>query len=207
MLQRLPLTALRFRSPALRALVVIPEGRTRISSALSNITTPPASFTSSCRTFSSSSSKDSMVTQTVASSPKRSKKKKKAGRNFVPLKAPVEMTETARQFFKALLDGKTNVAGIMLNYHQSSTGEPRMVFSFDFATEVGPDDEGASLEVLADGVTPKPPVESMTDGLPKLYIHQNAFMKVLGGKVDVDLETMKLTIHDKEGNVMDPNNT
>lgn len=117
------------------------------------------------------------------------------------------MKEKARKFFKALLESKSDAIGIMLNYHQSSTGEPRMVFSFDFVTEVSPEDESASLELLEDGVTPKPPADSMNDGLPKLYIHHNAFMKVLGGTVDVDLDTMKLTLYDREGNVMDPNNT
>lgn len=31
-------------------------------------------------------------------------------------------------------------------------------------------------------------------------------MKVLGGKLDVDTETFKLTLYDREGNEMDPNN-
>mmetsp|Transcript_15933 Transcript_15933/g.27163 ORF Transcript_15933/g.27163 Transcript_15933/m.27163 type:complete len:101 (+) Transcript_15933:29-331(+) len=66
-----------------------------------------------------------------------------------------------------------------------------------------------SLEVLEDGITPKPPSESWNDNLPKLYIHHNAFMKVLGGTLDVDFnaETGDLTpkLFDREGNVMDPN--
>jgi len=43
-----------------------------------------------------------------------------------------------------------------------------------------------SLEVLEDGVTPKPPSDSWDDDLPKLYIQRGAFMKVLGGTLDVD---------------------
>jgi len=66
-----------------------------------------------------------------------------------------------------------------------------------------------SLEVLEDGVTPKPPSESMDDNLPKLYVHHAAFMKVLGGTIDVDFDakTGDLTpkLFDREGNVMDPN--
>ena len=140
--------------------------------------------------------------------------RKTAGHSFVPRKAPVALTETARTFFKALLETKQqdddddddDVAGILLNFQQSSSGEPRMVFSFDFVkkSELGPDDEGVSLDVLDDG-SPKPPNLSWTDGKPKLYIHHNAFMKVLGSKVDVDIETLKLTLFDRDGNVMDPN--
>lgn len=80
-----------------------------------------------------------------------------------------------------------------------------MVFSFDFVKDpLGPDDEAVSLEVDEDG-TPKSPSDSVNDGLQKLYVHHNAFMKVLGGKVDVDVETLKLTMYDREGNKMDPN--
>jgi hypothetical protein len=137
-------------------------------------------------------------------SQKRKVAKKK--HNFIPRKAPIELTETSRLFFKQLLESRKDAAGILLNYHQSSTGEPRMVFSFDFVKpgELGPDDEGVSLEVMADG-SPKPPAQSLNDGLPKLYVHHNAFMKTLGGKVDVDLDTLKLTMYDREGNIMDPN--
>lgn len=201
MLQRLPLTALKFRSPALRALVIAPEGRTRIDLVRALSSTNQQSLRPSChRSFGSSPFQDAPA-----------KKKKRSPRTFVPRKAPVEMTETARKFFKALLETKSDddsIAGIMLNYNQSSTGEPRMVFSFDFVktADLDADDEGASLELTEDG-KPKEPVDSMKDGLPKLYINHNAFMKVLGGKVDVDVETMKLNLYDREGNVMDPNNT
>ena len=66
-----------------------------------------------------------------------------------------------------------------------------------------------SLEVLEDGETPKPPSESYNDGLPKLYIHHAAFMKVLGATLDVDFnpETGDMTpkLFDREGHEMDPN--
>jgi len=66
-----------------------------------------------------------------------------------------------------------------------------------------------SLEVLEDGITPKPPDESWNDNLPKLYIHHNAFMKVLGGTLDVDIDTgtgsMKPLLFDRNGHAMDPN--
>jgi hypothetical protein len=66
-----------------------------------------------------------------------------------------------------------------------------------------------SLEVLEDGVTPKPPSDSWNDDLPKLYIQQGAFMKVLGGTLDVDYnpETGEMTpkLFDREGYEMDPN--
>jgi hypothetical protein len=61
-----------------------------------------------------------------------------------------------------------------------------------------------SLELLEDG-KPKSPEESMNDGLPKLYVHHNAFMKVLSATVDVNLESITPILYDREGNVMDPN--
>jgi len=80
------------------------------------------------------------------SPPRRKVVKKGKNLTFVPRKAPVALTEKARTFFRSLLktNKKPSVAGIILNYHQSSTGEPRMVFSFDFveSTQLSPDDEG-----------------------------------------------------------------
>lgn len=85
-----------------------------------------------------------------------------------------------------------------------------MVFTFDFVTTEGldPDDEGVSLEMLEDGVTPKPPSASQNDGLPKLYVRQNAFMKVLGSTIDVDVKNNGVfspIVFDREGNRIDPN--
>jgi hypothetical protein len=114
-----------------------------------------------------------------------------------------------RKFFKSLLEIKPteDTIGIMLHYDQSKTGEPRMVFSFGFVTaaELGPDDEAVSLELLEDGVTPKAPVDAMNDGLLKLYVSGNAFLKVLGAKLDVDTEKVIPILYDREGNLMDPN--
>lgn len=143
--------------------------------------------------------------------------KKKRKRFFVPRIAAVRMTEESRTFFKALLKNppRPEIIGVMLNYDQSQTGEPRMVFSFSFVTadDIDPlQDEGVSLEVIdkvdsqgANVVIPKPPTESRTDGLPKLYVHHNAFLKVLGATVDVDKSTITPILYDREGNRMDPN--
>eukprot|EP00934_Nitzschia_sp_Nitz4_P004281 Nitzschia sp. Nitz4//scaffold2_size372955//163014//163658//NITZ4_000415-RA/size372955-processed-gene-0.418-mRNA-1//1//CDS//3329546754//4271//frame0 len=138
----------------------------------------------------------------LASSPNFAKGKKK----FVPRKAAVELTDKARNFFKALLENNPSKAGIMLDYHQSTSGQPRMVFSFKFVTkdDITSEDEGVSLELLEDG-SPKPPRDALADGLPKLYVHHNAFLKVLGAKVDVNTETVTPILYDKEGNEMDPN--
>jgi hypothetical protein len=113
-----------------------------------------------------------------------------------------------RKFFKSLLEiaPTEDTIGIMLHYDQSKTGEPRMVFSFGFVTaaELGPDDEAVSLELLEDG-TPKKPVDAMNDGLKKLYVSGNAFLKVLGAKLDVDREKLIPILYDREGDLMDPN--
>jgi hypothetical protein len=57
----------------------------------------------------------------------------------------VQITDKARNFFKSLLEvSKPDIVGVMLKYDQSKSGEPRMVFSFDFvrAEDLSPDDEG-----------------------------------------------------------------
>ena len=59
-------------------------------------------------------------------------KRKKKKKQFVPRKAAVALTEQSRTFFRKLLENNAQVDGIILKYEQSSTGEPRMVFSFDF---------------------------------------------------------------------------
>jgi len=61
-----------------------------------------------------------------------------------------------------------------------------------------------SLEVLEDG-KPKPPKDAMNDGLPKLYVNHNGFMKVLGCTLDVDVDNMIPILYDPSGNVLDPN--
>jgi hypothetical protein len=88
------------------------------------------------------------------------KKASKKTHSFIPKKAPVSMTETTRKFFKALLKSKesdTDIVGIMLNYHQSSSGEPRMVFGFDFvrANQLDKNDERCVSMMQLLRVTPK----------------------------------------------------
>lgn len=140
-----------------------------------------------------------------------------------PRKAAVNLTPSSRTFFKNILtqklanissddndsDDKKKITGIMLNFQQSLTGQPRMVFTFEFVAQEDLDenDEGVSLEILSDGVTPKPPSESISDGLPKLYIHHHAFMKVLGATIDLREDGFTPYLIDREGNEMDPNNT
>lgn len=132
---------------------------------------------------------------------RKSNRKKK----FIPRKAAVELTETSRTLFKKLLEN-TSKDGILLNYNQSSTGEPRMVFSFSFVNkdELHEQDEGVSLEVDEEG-NPKSPKDALDDGLPKLYVHHNAFLKVLGATVDVDTEKLTPKLFDKEGFELDAN--
>ena len=86
-----------------------------------------------------------------------------------------------------------------------------MVYSFQFVTAqdlAKPPNwgaEGVTLEVRDDDGTPKTPAETWTDGLPKLYVHQDAFLKVLGATLDVDPESVTPILYDQEGNRMDPN--
>ena len=61
-----------------------------------------------------------------------------------------------------------------------------------------------SLELLEDG-TPKPPRDAMDDGLPKLYVSHNGFMKVLGCTLDIDIEKMQPVLYDPSGNEVNPN--
>ena len=116
------------------------------------------------------------------------------------------MTESARELFVKLLESQPDKDGILLDYHQSSSGQPRMVFSFRFVKkdDLHEQDEGITLEVNEDG-TPKTPAETWDDGKQKLYVSHNAFLKVLGATVDVDKENITPILYDREGNEMDPN--
>lgn len=130
---------------------------------------------------------------------------------MMPRKAALGLTPKARDLFQKII-AATSSEGIILKYELSTQHALRMAFKFDLIkdmkTELTAQDEGVSLEVLEDG-TPKLPSESWDDNLPKLYIHHNAFMKVLGGTLDVDFnpETGDMTpkLFDREGNEMDPN--
>ena len=91
--------------------------------------TPPLSSLTSSSPFGNTTNNNS----------KRRKKKR-----IIPRKAAVELTEKARIIFQKLLDNQPTKEGILLNYTQSATGEPRMVFSFSFVSkeELDEQDEG-----------------------------------------------------------------
>lgn len=136
----------------------------------------------------------------------------KRQRTMIPRKAALALTPKARDLFQKMIQ-VTNSQGIILKYEISSQHALRMAFKFDLikdiTKELDEQDEGVSLQVLEDGITPKPPSEAWDDGLPKLYIHHAAFMKVLGGTLDVDFNSetgeMKPILFDREGNEMEPN--
>mmetsp|Transcript_7232 Transcript_7232/g.9188 ORF Transcript_7232/g.9188 Transcript_7232/m.9188 type:complete len:235 (-) Transcript_7232:278-982(-) len=139
-----------------------------------------------------------------------SESKSKSKHHFMPKKAAVKLTPKARTTLKSLLQNgpnDPNIIGIMLKFQQSNTGQPRMVFNFEFVRrhQIEENDEPVSLEVKDDGVTPHDPQDSWDDGLQKLYVHHNAFMKVLGATLDIDQESLTPILHDREGNLMDPN--
>ena len=66
-------------------------------------------------------------------------------RGFVPRKAALNLTPTARKFCKLLLKNSADdVEGIVLKYQMSSAGDMRMVFSLDFVKRgsIGSNAEG-----------------------------------------------------------------
>mmetsp|Transcript_16374 Transcript_16374/g.45224 ORF Transcript_16374/g.45224 Transcript_16374/m.45224 type:complete len:259 (+) Transcript_16374:122-898(+) len=144
-----------------------------------------------------------MATTSSEGSVQRPSTRKK---KFVPRRAAVKLTEKARTVFQKLLYDQPTRDGILLDYKQSSTGQPRMVFSFRFVSkeELHVMDEGVSLEIDEDG-NPKSPEDTVDDGFPKLYVHHNAFLKVLGATVDVNTETLAPVLYDKEGFELDAN--
>jgi hypothetical protein len=146
-------------------------------------------------------------------SPTTTSTKKKKGSIMIPRKAAIAITPKARTILKQIIN-ITKSRGILLKYEISSHHALRMAFKFvlikDISTEINTNtDEGISLEVLDDGITPKSPTDSYHDNLPKLYISQTAFMKVLGGTLDVDINVdtgdMIPRLVDREGHDMDPN--
>ena len=190
--------------PLASVLVVVGRPKQPMIRYASSTTTPSPSSSESAAQDNINDNHDNKT----SSQPKR----RSRPRTFVPRKAAVTLTEQARLFFKQLLANppRPDIIGIQLLYQQSSTGEPRMVYSFRFVTaaNVTAQDEAVSLEVVEnkDGVvTPKPPAEAAHDGLPKLYVAAEAFLKVLGATVDVNTTTVTPVLYDKEGNVMDPN--
>merc|ERR1719491_1515462 len=123
---------------------------------------------------------------------------------IIPRKAALQLTPKAREVFQKLI-AVTSSEGIMLKYERSQQALG-MVFKLDLIKDVKKElndrDEGVSLEVLEDG-SPKPPAESWDDNLPKLYVASDAFMKVLGGKVDVEFDAttgvLKPKLFNREG--------
>ena len=85
----------------------------------------------------------------LTSSPTFTKASPRRKRQFIPRKAAVKLTDRARTFFKALLESNPEKLGVILNYQQASSGQPRMVFSFGFVTkdQISPEDEGCVLNV------------------------------------------------------------
>ena len=79
-----------------------------------------------------------------SSSPTFTKASPRRKRQFIPRKAAVELSDRARTFFKDLLKSNPEKYGVILNYQQASSGQPRMVFSFGFVTkdQTSPEDEG-----------------------------------------------------------------
>ena len=137
--------------------------------------------------------------------------KQKKQKGFIPRKAALNLKPKAREFLKLLLDNSPpDIIGILLKYNPATDGKSmRMVFSVDFAREASmdPNTEGVSLEILEDG-SPKTPAESDMDGLKKLFIHESAFMKVLGATMGIKMEddgSIMPTFKDREGNELEPN--
>lgn len=140
-----------------------------------------AAALSTFRTFSSSNTTESSPfakTKNTSATPTTAAHAKL--RKFVPRKAAVQLTESARTFFQTLLQNppRPEIIGILLSYQQAEE-QVKMMYHFQFITKVPDMAEGVSLEVLEDG-TPKPPDQSQNDGLPKLYLHPDAFFESIG---------------------------
>mmetsp|Transcript_23590 Transcript_23590/g.33097 ORF Transcript_23590/g.33097 Transcript_23590/m.33097 type:complete len:311 (-) Transcript_23590:132-1064(-) len=167
---------------------------------------------------------------TTTTTPKSTKQeqgrsRRRRRRIFVPAKAPLTLTPQAREFFKRLTQNTQK--HVLLDYQSSQTGEPRMVFTFtllsqddlleDETYETTRHEGVVSLELVETNGTndkdknktqpsiPKPPKDAIEDGLLKLYVGQNAFLKVLGCVIDINPKTGMPIVQDKYGNTMDPN--
>lgn len=158
------------------------------------------SFSSSPLAGSSSSSSSS----TNTSRPRRKRR------------APVNLTTKTRNLLRILLSDENvpndKVIGVILKYQQSSTGEPRMVFTFDFVEQgqLGKWDEEVPLlpeeeEEEEETSSSASPEDDEKEVKRKLYVHETAFMKVLGATIDIGDDGLTPILYDKEGNVMDPN--
>ena len=120
-------------------------------------TPPPSRMTmrlflpNGCLPLSSSSSSPPYISfhRQFSSSPTFTKASPRRKRQFIPRKAAVTLTDRARTFFQALLESNPEKIGVILNYQQASSGQPRMVFSFAFVTkdQISPEDEGYVITV------------------------------------------------------------
>ena len=93
-------------------------------------------------------------------------RKKRKKKRFIPRKAAVQLTPKAREFFKKLLESDPTKKGILLDYHQASSGEPRMVFSFKFVNNA---DGGGNGSGGGDGGTLTDDEEGYGGGIAIIY--------------------------------------
>lgn len=111
----------------------------------------------------------------------------------------------------------------MLDYHQSTSGQPRMVYAFRFVTlndidasldEAVPlfsdddkhdDDHQDEVYHHEEDDNAQKTRHDHHDHRPQLYVHHNAFLKVLGATLDVDITNVTPILYDRQGNLMDPN--
>ena len=137
---------------------------------------------------------------TDASATREETESKPKRRAIVARKPAISLTPKSRKFFQALLeyDTRDDIAGIMLRYQQHGGGEPRMVFSFDFVTKdkVDPMDEPVSLIEGEDNAS---------GSKFKIFVHRDAFMKVLGSTVDLNDENGLPRLLNRDGDELDPN--
>ena len=163
----------------------------------------------SCKRLFSSSpfDRNNHTTGTISDKGKTQEKRPRRPLKVVPLKPAVDVAPKARQFFIQLLRDppRPEICGVRLSYKQASSGEPRMVFSFEFVTpdQLDKFDEEVPLDLDSD--TNQSGVEETESSTsPALFVSGSAFLKVLGATVDVDDRFLPI-LYDKEGNRMDPN--
>jgi hypothetical protein len=134
-------------------------------------------------------------------------KKTKAKRPSIrrPLKPCLTLNPSAKEYLSALLSGaSSNYAGVILKLDHSKEGQPRMVYSFGYIN----DDELAAEEKVGRGEVVNLLLDDDEEEYDKkmiLYVHETAFMKLLGCTLDYDFIKGEITFTDKGGNLMDAN--
>jgi len=147
----------------------------------------------------------------------------KRRRSLIARKAPVQLTNESRKFFKSLLSvasttktkTEEDVCGILLTLEQSNQ-TLGLTFQFQFVSKEGLQrrrmvepvslcEEGEEVVDANDRQPQSSPVmdAEKNEGLPKLYIDESAFMKVLGGTIKY--ENDQLVVYNREGFILDPN--